>query len=124
MPETTERLIPIDPIVTNLLSRLNDNLREEFEERAGILEFDALYPRRLAECLGLLDVLRRNLSSLSGVTGMQIVLDGQTQYLAVTSVEHASQHIADIHAEVVSMLDLREMLEEQYGGTACLTFLG
>ncbi len=50
---------PIDPIVADLLARLNDNLREQFEERAAIMEFDALFPRQLAECLGLLDVLNR-----------------------------------------------------------------
>ncbi len=115
---------PIDPIVADLLSRLSENLQEEFEERAAILEFDANFPRRLAESLGLLDVLRRNLSGLSGVTGMQIALDGQTQFLAVTNVENAEAHAVDIHAEVIAVLDLREMLEEQYGGVAALTFLG
>lgn len=115
---------PIDPIVSDLLNRLNDNLREEFEERAAILEFEANYPRRLAESLGLLDVLRRNLRGLPGVTGMRIELDGQTQFLAVTDVEYAREHLADIHAELIAVHDLREMLEEQYGGVAMLTTLG
>jgi hypothetical protein len=48
---------PIDPLVATLLDRLNDNLREAFEERAGILEFDAGLPRAHAECLALLNVL-------------------------------------------------------------------
>ena len=48
---------PIDPLVTTLVNRLNDNLREAFEERAGILEFEADLPRAHAECLALLNVL-------------------------------------------------------------------
>lgn len=48
---------PIDPLVAALVDRLNDNLREAFEERAGILEFEAGLPRAHAECLALLNVL-------------------------------------------------------------------
>jgi hypothetical protein len=36
---------------------LDDNLREAFDERAGILEFEAGLPRAHAECLALLNVL-------------------------------------------------------------------
>lgn len=124
MPETIERVEPIDPIVADLLSRLNENLREEFEERAAILEFDASFPRRLAESLGLLDVLRRNLSGLTGVTALQIELVGQVQWLAVTDAEFVRQHLADIHAKVIGESDLRVAIEEQYAGCACLTNLG
>ena len=124
MPETIERVEPIDQIVADLLSRLNENLREEFEERAAILEFDANFPRRLAECLGLLDVLRRNLSGLTGVTALQIELDGHTEWLAVTDAEFVRQHLADIHARVIGECDLRIAIEEQYAGYACLTNLG
>lgn len=45
---------PIDPLVATLVDRLNDNLREAFEEQAGILEFDAQLARAHAECLALL----------------------------------------------------------------------
>ena len=48
---------PQDPLVAELVSRLDDNLREAFEERAGIIEFDANLPRAHAECLALLNVL-------------------------------------------------------------------
>ncbi len=47
-----------NPFITELVSRL-DNHREAFEERAGILEFDAGYPRDHADCLALLYVLER-----------------------------------------------------------------
>ena len=52
--------IPRDALVADLVRLLNDNQREDFEERAAIIEFDAGLPRGHAECLALLDVLRRN----------------------------------------------------------------
>ena len=115
---------PIDPIVADLLARLSDNLQEEAEERMAILEFDANFPRRLAECLGLLDVLRRNLHGLSGVTCIQIELDGQTQWIAATSLDYARQHLVEIHAKEIAVFDLRTAIEEQYKGIAALTTLG
>lgn len=51
-------MTPIEPIVEALVSRLDANLREAFEERAGILQFEAGKPRELAEALALLDVIR------------------------------------------------------------------
>ena len=54
------RIAPTDAIVADIVSKLEDNLREDFEERAGIIEFDAKLPRGHAECLALLDVLRRH----------------------------------------------------------------
>jgi uncharacterized protein (DUF924 family) len=46
-------------IVAGLVSRLNANLREAWEERAAILEFDAGNTRELAEALALLVVLQQ-----------------------------------------------------------------
>ncbi len=115
---------PIDPIVADLLARLNDNIREQFEERAAIMEFDAEFPRRLAECLGLLDVLSRNLTGLTGVSAMQIELDGETQWMATTDLAYARQHLADICAIEIAVLDLTEVLNEQYSGVALLTTVG
>ena len=48
---------PIDPLVADLVNRLDDTLREAYEERAGIIEFEANLPREHAECLALLNVL-------------------------------------------------------------------
>ena len=50
---------PLDTLVAEIVDQLDDNLREEFEERAAIIEFDANLPRAHAECLALLYVLRR-----------------------------------------------------------------
>ncbi len=57
---------PIHPLVADMVNRLDANLREEFEERAAIMEFDGKLPRGHAECLALLDVLHRHPDSFSG----------------------------------------------------------
>jgi hypothetical protein len=51
-------MTPLEPIVDALVARLDDNLREAFEERAGVMQFEAGKPRELAEALALLDVIR------------------------------------------------------------------
>lgn len=49
--------MPINDVVADAVGKLDDNLREAFEERAAIMEFDANLPRDHAECLALLSVL-------------------------------------------------------------------
>jgi hypothetical protein len=50
---------PEDEIVADLLGQLDESQREAYEERAAILEFDAGLPRGYAECLALLESIRR-----------------------------------------------------------------
>lgn len=108
-------------LVIDLLRRLDPDVREEFEERAGIIEFDANLPRAHAESLALLDVLRRHPSVLTGVTVLQIELDGETQWLLTTDVSFARQHLADIGGTEIGVRDLAEVIHEQYSGIAWLT---
>lgn len=70
------RITPTDAIVADIVSRLDDDLREDFEERAGIIEFEAKVQRAHAECLALLDVLRRHPDVLGGVTRLKTDSDG------------------------------------------------
>lgn len=49
--------MPTDLTVAALVARLDAHLKEAFEERAAIREFDAGIARDHAECLGLLDVI-------------------------------------------------------------------
>ena len=50
---------PQAEVVAVLLQLLNETEREAFEERAGIIEFSAGLSRGHAECLALLEVIRR-----------------------------------------------------------------
>lgn len=52
--------MPSDPLVADMVKLFDESLREEFEERAAIIEFDGKLPRAHAECLALLTVLRRH----------------------------------------------------------------
>ena len=54
------RIKPTDVIVADIVSKLDDDLREDFEERAAIIEYDGQLQRAHAECLALIDLLRRH----------------------------------------------------------------
>ena len=47
------------PTVTDFVDRLDPNLKELYEERAAILEYDAGIQRDLAEALALLMLIRQ-----------------------------------------------------------------
>lgn len=47
------------PIVTDFADLLDANLREAWEERAAVMQFEAGIPRDLAEALALLLVIRQ-----------------------------------------------------------------
>ena len=49
----------MNDVVADLVSRLDESLREAFEERAAIREFEGGIARDLAEALALLDVIRQ-----------------------------------------------------------------
>ena len=50
---------PIDPLVSEISETLTDNLKEEFHERAAIIEFDSNLPRDNAERLAMNAVLEK-----------------------------------------------------------------
>lgn len=58
---------PLDALVADMVNLLDDSQREEFEERAGIIEFEAKLSRAHAECLALLNVLRRHPAILTTI---------------------------------------------------------
>ena len=62
--------------------------------------------------------------ALSGITVLQIELDGGTEWLLTTDLPFARQHVADIHAKEIAVVNLADVLELQYGGVATLTTLG
>ena len=116
---------PADAIVAEMVNGLLDPCqREAFEERAGIIEYDGKQPRGHAECLALLEVLHRHPSVLSGITVLQIELDGGTQWLLTTDLSYARHYLCDVGGEEMGVVKLLEVINEQYGGVATLTTLG
>jgi len=120
-----DRTTPADAIVAEMVNGLLDPCqREDFEERAGIIEYDGKRPRGHAECLALLDLLHRNPAVLSGITVLQIELDGGTQWLLTTDLSYARCYLADVGGNEIAVRNLSDVLLTQYGGIAVLTTLG
>lgn len=115
----------IEPLLVEpLIAMLNANLREQFEERAGIMQFDGGMTKQQAECLALIDLLRHNPAALLGITTLRVEIDGGTQWLLTTDLTYARRYLLDIGAMEVGVSDLGEVINEQYGGIAMLTVLG
>lgn len=112
------------PIVADLLGRLNAAQIESQSERSAILEFDAGVSRAEADALAILDLIRLNPLALTGITALQVEVDGGTDWLLTTDIEFARQHLADVGAKEINEVNLTDVLEQQYGGVAVLTTLG
>ena len=112
--------IPKDAIVIEMAERLGADDREAFEERAASIEYDGQLPRAHAECLALLEVLRRDASAVGHVVVLQVETDGGTEWLLTTDLAFARAQLADIGGREVAVLDPADVIHEQYGGVAVL----
>ena len=115
---------PTDPLVAELVERLDVSQREAWEERAAIMQFDGQLPRGHAECLALLDLLCRHPSVLFGVTVLETELDGGTEWLLATDLPYARRYVSDVGGNEIAVHQLADVLLTQYGGIAVLTTLG
>ncbi|MCM5570487.1 hypothetical protein M6I34_08200 [Burkholderiaceae bacterium FT117] len=106
---------PLDALVADLVTRLDENDREWFEERAGIVEFDAGHSRVDAERLALLMLLQRHPGALLGVTALQMTLGGETRWALTADVERAQLQLAELGAVDVRMVDLADVLRAHPG---------
>lgn len=111
---------PMNSLVADIVSKLDARLREDYEERAAIMEFDAELPRAHAECLALLDVLHRNPAVLTGVTVLQVEVNGTMQYWLTTDPESARQHLSDTGGTEIGACDLKDVIDQQFNGIAAL----
>ena len=84
----------------------------------------ARLPRGHAECLALLDLLCRHPSVLSGVTVLEIELDGGTEWLLTTDLQYARRYVTDVGGNEIAVHQLADVLLTQYGGIAVLNTLG
>ena len=102
-------------IVADLVERLNADLREAYEERAGIMEWDGGLPRDFAECLALLEVLRGHPTALAGVAVLKVERGGDTRLVLVTDVDRAADRLTDAGLTVVGDADLLDVLAQLEG---------
>lgn len=114
---------PTSPIA-DLVQLLDADAREAYEERAGIIEFDANQPREHAECLALLEQLRRNPAALLGMTVLQVEVERTTRFVLTTDVEFARQHLSALDAEVVRRIEPAKLVAARFSGIALLTRIG
>ncbi|MCW5601379.1 hypothetical protein [Nitrosomonas sp.] len=114
---------PLNPLVADIVVKLDPHLREDYEERSAIMEYEANLERAHAECLALIDLLRRHPSILTGVTVLQVELAGAIQYWLTTDFESARKYIDNIGGVEKGNLDLATVIDRQYAGIAVLTVL-
>jgi len=100
----------------DLVTRLSDDLREYFEERAAIREFDGGLPRDHAECAALLDTLRRDPLAFAGVTVLQVELAGVHRFVLASDAARLLQ----MGVKVLGVADLPNAIAE-FQGLAELT---
>lgn len=117
----TSSPVPRDAGVARLVEQLDANRREAFEERAGILEFEARLPRLEAERQALIQTLARyGLLASSRACLLQVEIAGATQWLLTGDEDLARQRLAEHGVTVVADVDLVETLRRQYGELAVL----
>jgi hypothetical protein len=97
------------------VTRLNDDLREYFEERAAIREFDGGLPRDHAECLALLDTLRRDPLALVGVSALEVELEGVTRVVLTTDPGAAVTSLSALGAKVLGTADIPRVIAKFHG---------
>ena len=113
----------INPLVGEVVDTLPIDLREDFEERAAIMEHDGELPRTEAECRALLSVLRRYPEVITGVTVLRFHLDGTPGWLVATDLELAGRHLAHVGAVEVDTVPLADVVANKCCGMAALVRL-
>lgn len=122
----TQKCDPVlRPFAANVLERCDEGQLEAWAERAAILEFEAgCQPRALAEALAVLDLLRQSPWLLTGLTVLEVELDGATQWMLTTDLEMARRYLTDIGGSEIAVLNPSDVVKAQYGGVAMLGTLG
>jgi hypothetical protein len=113
--------IPLDPLVCTLVKLLDADLREDFEERAAIIEYDAGVERAHAECLALLAILNRKPLALSRVRAVQFEFHGVRQWLLTTDLATALMQVGYAGGMEVGVVDLADVVAGAFGGQARLS---
>ena len=68
----------------------------------------------------MLDVLRRHPAFLSGVTALAVEFQGSTQWVLTTNLSFARRHLLDMGGIELEVVELAEVIEEQYNGMVML----
>lgn len=111
----------INPLVDELVQALSAEVREDFEERAGIMEFDARTSREWAEALALLDVLKRHPAALTDVDVFSVTQDRITKFLVCRRGRMTAERLRSVGYEAVKEVQLSTTLWVHFNGLAMLS---
>lgn len=111
-------------LIADLLDLLDVERRYEFEERAGVMEFDGGVTRDQAECLALVDLLRAHPGALVGLTAVQVENRGKAAFVLTTDIDFARDQLPTLGVTVIGIVDLVEAIKTHFGGTALLVRFG
>ena len=102
-------------LIADLLDRLDVELRYQFEERAGAIEFGSEVPRDEAEALGLIDLLRSHPGALLGIMAYEIERDGRVDVIVTTGAA-----VPLTGSALFGTVNLAEVIATRFGGIAVL----
>jgi hypothetical protein len=114
-------MTPLDPLVAELVARLGTDLREAFEERAAIIEFEAKLPRPQAETLALLNVLRCHPAALLGLRAVHVHLPGREYVFLAADDVVVADRLGVANVTSIEEADLGEIVKQRFGGLALVT---
>ena len=110
-----------ESLLADLLVNLDEDLRYQFEERAGLMEFEGQQPRDLAEALALIDLLRSHPLALGGLRVLRVELGSRSEYLVTTDTNLPWQHFERVPgARLTDVSNVRELVRGQFRGLALL----
>jgi hypothetical protein len=107
---------PLNQFVADLVGLLDADLREQFEERAAIMEFEGGLARSHAECLALIGALRTSSSALGSEVAIQIEIEGHRRWILANKMRSKQEAVFFRAASVLdALLDLLDSLERGEG---------
>ena len=110
---------PLDAHVRQIVSQLDANRREAFEERAAIVQYDGNVEREQAERLACLDVLAND--GLRPAVHLLLVEMGEsTDWVLTTDVECTKATLSALGGKHIVERPVDVVVREQYGDLAVL----
>ena len=111
-------------LIADLIERLDVELRYEFEERAGIIEFDGEQTRDQAELLALVDLLRSHPGALIGIAALRVQNRGVPAFVFTTDIDFARDQLPSLGVTVIDVVNPAEVIRTHFNGTALLVRFG
>ena len=111
----------LNPLIASMVENLSTDLREDFEERAAIMEFDGDLEHTLAEALALLCLLHNHPYCLPPLVAVEVRLKGETHHVVTTTLGDTRLRIEAVGGVVVRVLDPVELIRAEFSDAAFLT---